>query len=71
MGSNEEKNVFWDGSEPPLMFALCAKYNCTLEIWYEDGGNWGEDDGNGSGFGILGAIARREAGITLSASAFW
>lgn len=72
MGSNEEKNLFFDGTEPPFLFAHCAKHNCTLDIWYEEDFNdWGGLDGNGSGNGIFGAVARRTADMTVSSMGVW
>lgn len=64
-------DIFIDGTEPPVLFEYCAIFNCELDIWYEEDGDWGEVYENGTGIGIFGAIAERTVDITISGVGIW
>lgn len=67
MDSDEEKNVFIDGTEGRLFIAFCEKYNCTISLHPAADNDWGETFPNGSGTGLLGAVLDRKVDVSASA----
>lgn len=50
-----------------LFLEFCRQYNCTLEVWPAGEGEWGESYDNASGWGLLGAIAKRTVDFGVAA----
>lgn len=67
LDSDEEKNLFIDGTEVRLFLAFCEKYNCTIAVWAAGEDDWGGTFPNGSGTGLLGAIVTRSVDVGVSA----
>lgn len=63
---NGAKNIFVDGIEIKLLITFCELYNCTIKVKPEV--DWGESYENGTGFGIMGSVAKHEADFGLSAN---
>lgn len=46
-------------------------YNCTLVIWPANDNDWGGTFTNGSGYGLLGAMATRKVEVGVAGLYHW
>lgn len=61
-----------DGQEHIILVEFCLKYNCTLTARLEyDEVLWGETFHNHTGYGMLGALAMRDANVSVAALYLW
>lgn len=61
-----------DGQENIIIVEFCLKYNCTITARLEyDEELWGETFHNQTGNGMLGALAMRDANVSVAAMYLW
>ncbi len=61
-----------DGQEHIILVEFCVKYNCTLTARLEyDDELWGEVFDNQTGVGMIGALAMRDANVSVAAMYLW